>query len=145
MEDILRYEKLTIEIKDLGEQINNLEMEVFDVLTNVETPESSDVEGEEVDEPEFRGPKQALLEVETLPQRETTYSPRYRCPYYRMRAERKVKLMKEEIKKNSLARVLLDPEFPIILENVQTVYPDDGGRRYINSLVVCHTILKPDD
>jgi len=45
-----------------------------DVLTCVETPESSDVEGNDVDEPEVDGPCNALLQVEAVPLREIEYS-----------------------------------------------------------------------
>jgi hypothetical protein len=41
----------------------------MDVLTDVNTPDNSDVEGDEVDEPLFLGVRQVLLQVEAIPTR----------------------------------------------------------------------------
>jgi len=41
-------------------------LEKLDILSAVETPDTSDVEGEEIDEPLFRGHKQIYLSVEAV-------------------------------------------------------------------------------
>jgi hypothetical protein len=61
-----------------------------------------------------------------------------------LKAEKKVKLMKEELKKNRLSEIINDPEFATVLRQIQDIYPDDGGRQYINCLVACHDILNPE-
>ena len=48
-------EKLRKAIADCDKEIERLETELKDVLTNVETPYHSDVDGEEVDEPGMEG------------------------------------------------------------------------------------------
>lgn len=79
-------------------EIAKMELELKDVLTLVEMPENSDVEGDKVDDLEFAGPRQALLNVEAVPWRETAYSSLYLCPGYHLRVERNVKMIKEELK-----------------------------------------------
>ena len=140
-----KLNQLNHEISDIKRQLKTVDLEMKDVLTCVETPESSDVEGDEVDEPEVDGPRNYLLQVEAIPQRETEYSPLYLDRRYRENAEKKVRMMKEEVKKNFISEILLNPEFPDILNDLREVYPDDGGRNFINSLVACHIILAPDE
>lgn len=144
MEQII-LDKVNYEIRDIKRQMKTLDLEMKDVLTCVETPESSDVEGDDVDEPEVDGPHNVLLRVEAVPQRETEYSSLYLNQRYSENAEKKVRLMKEEIKKNLISEILLNPEFPDILDDIRETYPDDGGRNFINSLVACHIILTPDE
>ncbi len=98
-----------------------------------------------MDEPEVDGPRNTLLQVEAIPQRETEYSSLYLCQRYHEKEEKKVWLIKEEIKKNFISEILLNPKFPDILGDIREKYPDDGGRNFINSLVVCHIILTPDE
>jgi hypothetical protein len=139
--DLVRLNEIDRRIADIRRQLADHELEVQDVLACVDTPESSDVEGEEVDEPEVADSRGDLFRVEALPQRETAYSPLYSQPQYKEKAERKVRLMKEEVRKNYVSVILLNPEFPIILDDIRAQYPDDGGRIFINSLVACHIIL----
>ena len=143
--DRIVLDKLNHEIGDIKQQLKTLDLEMKDVLTCVETPESSDVEGDEVDEPEADGPRNILLQVEAIPQREAEFSALYLNQRYRENAEKKVRLMKEEVRKNFISEILLNPEFPDILDDIQETYPDDGGRHFINSLVACHIILTPDE
>ena len=140
----MELEKLNLETTECDKQIKKWELELKDVLTQVETPENSDVEGDEVDDLEFEGPRLALFNVEAVPRRETEYSSLYLCPGYRLRAERKVKRMKEELKRNFLSEIIRDPEYVTVLRQIEELYPDDGGRHYINCLVACHDILNPE-
>ena len=50
--DLIRLNEIDRRIADIRRQLSDHELEVQDVLACVDTPESSDVEGEEVDEPE---------------------------------------------------------------------------------------------
>lgn len=124
-------------------QIRQLTLELLDVLTDVNTPDNSDVEGDEVDEPLFQGVRQTLLQVEAIPTRPTAYSELYEKEWYCVKAEKKVRKMKNEIKKNRLSEIITHPSFVTTLETIRENYPDDGGRQYINSLVACHSILNP--
>jgi hypothetical protein len=143
--DRIVLDKLNYEIGDIKQQLKTLDLEMKDVLTCVETPDSSDVEGDDVDEPEADGPRNVLLQVEAIPQREADFSSLYLNQRYRENAEKKVRLMKEEVRKNFISEILLNPEFPDILDDIRETYPDDGGRNFINSLVACHIILTPDE
>jgi len=89
------------------------------------------------------GVRELLLRVEVMPQRPTDYSNLYLDPHYVGRAERKMKRMKNEIKKRSICEIMRVPEFPRIVRNNGEVYPDDGGRKFINVLVACHEVLNP--
>jgi hypothetical protein len=64
--DRIVLDKLNHEIGDIKHQLETLDLEMKDVLTCVETPESSDVEGDDVDEPEADGPRNVLLQVEAI-------------------------------------------------------------------------------
>jgi len=143
--DRIVLDKLNHEIGDIKQQLKTLDLEMKDVLTCVETPDSSDVDGDDVDEPEADGPRNVLLQVEAIPQREADFSSLYLNQRYRENAEKKVRLMKEEVRKNLISEILLNPEFPDILDDIRETYPDDGGRNFINSLMACHIILTSDE
>ena len=119
-------------------------LEKLDILSAVETPDTSDVEGEEIDEPLFRGYKQIYLSVEAVPSRKTSYSNLYEFPKYRAKAELKVRRMKAEVKKRGLSETRNIPEFNRIVFGLEELYPDDGGRRMIAFLVACHKIFNPN-
>ena len=119
-------------------------LEKLDILSAVETPDTSDVEGEEIDEPLFRGYKQIYLSVEAVPSRKTSYSNLYEFPKYRAKAELKVRRMKAEVKKRGLSETRNIPEFNRIVDGLEKLYRDDGGRRMIAFLVACHKIFNPN-
>jgi hypothetical protein len=119
-------------------------LEKLDILSAVETPDTSDVEGEEIDEPLFRGHKQIYLSVEAVPSRKTSYSNLYEFPKYRAKAELKVRRMKAEVKKRGLSETRNIREFNRIVFGLEKLYPDDGGRRMIAFLVACHKIFNPN-
>ena len=73
----MELDKIDLEITEIDITVTKMELELKDVLSQVETPENSDVEGDEVDEVAFAGPREALLNVEALPRRETSYSSLY--------------------------------------------------------------------
>jgi hypothetical protein len=53
--------------QDLDPQERALQMELLDVLTDIATPDNSDVEGEEVEELTMPAVRQALLNAQTYP------------------------------------------------------------------------------
>jgi len=111
----------------LERQEQILQMELLDVLTDLSTPDNSDAEGEEIDERVLPTVRQALLEVKTCPTRWTQYAQLYQCQTYKAKAEKKVRKMKKA------------------LQLIEEVYPDDGGRAGINSLVACHHVINPEN
>jgi len=80
-------------------------MELLDVLTDIATPDNSDVKGEEVEELTMPAVMQALLNVQTYPTRWTPYMELYQCQVYKAKADKKVRKMKNLIKRCALAEL----------------------------------------
>ena len=137
-------ERLQAEIELLDRKEKVLQMELMDVLTDVTTPDNSDVEGEDIEEPEMPDVRRALLEVGALPTRWTAYSELYQNAEYRMKAQKKVRKLKNMIKKCTLNEVMMNLQYITALQNVERNYPDDGGRAGLNSLVACDHVLNPE-
>jgi len=136
-------EKRTREMQELDRRERELQMELLDVLTDIAAPDNSDVEGEEVEELIMPAARQALLDTRTYPIRCTPYAELYQSQVYREKAAKKVRLMKKMVKKCTVAEVMLNQQFTTALNLIEQVYPDDGGRTGLNSLVACHHVLKP--
>lgn len=142
----MESDKIRYLISECDKEILRLDKELLDVLTDMETPINSGDEGEEVEEEDgMREVKSALLRVEALPNRETFYSSLYNNEEYCEKSKRKVRKMKKQLKGVRLISVLTHPEFIGALRRVERVYPDDGGRQYINTLMACHHILSPEN
>jgi len=62
-----------IEILDLDRREEILIMELQDVLTDISTPDTSDIEGDEVDEPLMPQVRDALLGAQARPRYWITY------------------------------------------------------------------------
>ena len=139
----MESDKLRWLIAEDDKEILRLERELLDVLTEVGTPDNSDEEGDDVED-RMEGVKNVLLRVEAIPQRETAYSALYNNARYCKKSEKKVRLMKNVIKKVQLSDVFLHPNFVAQLRNIERIYPDDGGRNYINTLVACYEVIKPE-
>jgi len=120
-------------------------MELLDALTDIAMPDNSDVEGEEVQEVTMPAVRQALLDAQTYPTRWTPYMELYQCRVYRAKAAKKVRKMKNMIKRCALAEVVLTQQFSTALNQIEAIYPDGGGRAGLNSLVACHHVLKPEN
>ena len=140
-----------MEAEDLAEAIANLDrreralvMELKDVLTDVSTPESSDVEDDEVEEVELAQVRDALLRVEPLPRRWTEYSSLYESEEYRSKAKLKIRFVKNLIRTVCLSPLMMSIAFVQSLERVEMTYPDDGGREGLNSLIALHNIIMND-
>jgi len=136
---------LSKELQELDREERQLRMELLDVLTDITTPDNSDVEGEEVEDLTMPAAKQALLDASSFPARWTPYSELYRSQVYREKAARKVRVMKKMIKRHAMAELLMNQHFTTALNQIEQVYPDDGGRTGLNSLVACHHVINPND
>jgi len=133
-------------IADLDRQERTLTLELMDVLTDVATPDSSDVEEEdaEVEELELPQVRDVLMQVESSPRRWTEYSELYQRAEYRSKAKLKVRLAKKLARTVHLGPMMTSPSFIQSLQRVESTYPDDGGRDGINTLVAIHNVIKND-
>jgi hypothetical protein len=87
----MEADKFKYRINLCNSRIRQLTLELLDVLTDVNTPDNSDVEGDEVDEPLFQGVRQVLLQVEAIPTRPTAYLELYGKEWYCAKAEKSAK------------------------------------------------------
>ena len=139
----MEAEDLAAEIADLDRRERILVMELKDVLTDISTPESSDVEDDEV-EVELPQIRAGLMRVEPLPRRWTEYSGLYESEDYRAKAKLKVRFAKNLIRTVHLGPLMMSLAFARSLERVELTYPDDRGRVGLNSLVAMHNIIIND-
>ncbi len=86
----MEAENIAEVIADLDRRERVLTMELKDVLTDISTPDSSDVEDDEVEELEMPRVRDALMQVESSPRRWTEYSELYQHEDYRAKAKLKV-------------------------------------------------------
>ena len=140
-----------MEAEQYAEAIANLErreriliMELKDVLTDISTPDSSDVEDNEVKEIELPQVRDALMRVVSSPLRWTEYSGLYELAEYRAKAKLKVRFAKKLVKTVQLGPLLMSQDFITSLQRVELTYPDDGGRTSLNSLVAIHNLIKSE-
>ena len=94
----MEAEDLAEAIADLDRRERVLVMELKDVLTDVSTPESSDVEDDEVEEVELPQVRAALQHVEPLPRHWTEYSGLYESEEYRSKAKLKIRFVKKLVR-----------------------------------------------
>lgn len=137
--------KRSREMQELDRRERELQMELLDVLTDIATPDNSDVEGEDVEELIMPAARQALLDTRSSPIRWTPYAELDQSRVYREKAAKKVRMMKKMVKKFTVAEVMLNQRFTTALNQIEQIYPDDGGRTGLNSLVACHHVLKPSN
>ncbi len=130
---------------DLERREHILQMELMDVLTEISTPDNSDEEGEEVEEWVMPAIREALLEVQPLPNRWTSYIKLYQCQRFKDKEQKKVKKLKKMIKRCALSEVMLNQQFITALQQIEATYPNDGGRVGINPLVACHHVINPEN
>ena len=129
------------ELEDLDRRERWLMMELQDVLTDIATPDSSDVEGDEIEELAMPQVRNTLLRAESQPRHWTTYQWLYDDPEYVRKANMKVKLVKNMVKTHQITSTVLTQQFATALQRIDTTYPDDGGRIGLNSLVVFHNVV----
>jgi len=99
----MEADKFKYRINLCDSQIRQLTLELMDVLTDVNTPDNSDVEGDEVDEPLFLGVRQVLLQVEAIPTRPTAYSELYGKEWYCAKSEKKCEKNEKRNKKEQIS------------------------------------------
>jgi hypothetical protein len=137
-------EDLQLHIAELDRRERVLIMELADVLTDISTPYNSDVEGDEIEERAFPEAREALLRVRAYPARWTSYLPLYQDAEYRSKSEKKIRKLKNMIKRTTIGEVMMNQRFIEALRRIEATYPDDGDRKGINSLVACHHVLNPE-
>ena len=137
----MEAEDLAVAIADLDHREGVLVMQLEDVLTDVSTPESSDVEDDEVEEVELPQVRDVLLRVEPLPRRWTRYSALYESEEYRSKANLKIRFVKNLIRTVRLRSLMMTGAFLQSLERVEMTYPDDGGREGLNTLIALHNVI----
>jgi hypothetical protein len=59
----------------------------------------------------------------------------YQCQVYKAKADKMVRKMKNLIKRCALAEVMLNQQFAAALNQIEELYPDDGGRDGLNQRV----------
>ena len=142
-------EEIQEEIDRLDLQEHQLELELQDVLTDVNTPEESEDEDElqpiEEPDPILQTFKTQMLLCTEMPTVQCNYLVRYQDPEYRRRGQRKMKSLRKEAKLTSLEELLSDPDFMRHLLRIRETYPEDGGRTFLNELVALHCAQNPQD
>ena len=133
-------------IADLDRQERLLTLELKDVLTDIETPEVSDIEAdnedaEETEETDLDNVRASLMQVDSNPRRHTEYSELYQLAEYQMKAKLKVRFAKKLLKSVRLEPLMAGANLVESLNLVESNYPDDGGREGINLLVAIHNII----
>jgi len=130
-------------IADLDRQERLLTLELMDVLTDIATPEASDVETEdtEAEESDAAQVRDTLSRVDPVPRRYTEYSELYQRVEYRSKAKLKVRFAKKLVKSVRLEPLMSGSELVESLNRVVSTYPDDGGREGINLLVAIHNVI----
>jgi len=130
-------------IADLDRQERLLTLELMDVLTDIATPDASDVETEdaEVEESDLFQVRGTLQQVDSIPCRYTEYSELYQRAEYRSKAKLKVRFAKRLVRTVRLEPLITSPNLIASLDRVQSTYPDDGGREGINLLVAIHNVI----
>jgi hypothetical protein len=129
------------EIDRLDQEERQLELELLDPLTDLETPVASDDEGE--DHPPPHELKDQFLATVALPTRPTNYSSLYMDPSYRGRAERKVREAKKVVRKVvDFATAVSDDRYVIHVNRVRDTYPDNGGRTHLRELIALVCLIE---
>jgi len=122
-------------------------MELLDVVNDIETPPTS--EDEDPESPILHPPRtehilQLLLNmlaaISTLT-RETSYSELYYDQKYLKNVEKKMKKMKKNAKRVNFEEIYRHECFQEHLTRIEHMYPDDGGRAFLNHLVALEAHL----
>ena len=141
--DAIRAELIRLETEE-----RKLELELKDVLTDIDTPDTSEdeeEEEEEIEEDDWIADlfKIRLLSASGSPSRFCEYLERFQDPIYRRNMRRKMVRLKNCVRASSVADVIRSPEFLNQLIRVQETYPDDGGRKFLNELIAFYCTVNP--
>ena len=122
-------------------------MELLDVVNDIETPPTS--EDEDPESPILHPPRtehilqlflNMLAAISTLT-RETSYSELYYDKKYLKNVEKKMKKMKKNAKRVNFEEIYRHECFQEHLTRIEHMYPDDGGRAFLNHLVALEAHL----
>lgn len=140
------------EIDILNEAERRLNMELLDVMTEVETPATSEDEAPEA--PIVYPPKTGhihqlflnMLAVVAALSRDTEYSELYSDRKYLQKVNKKLKKMKKNARKIDFEKAYKHVGFVTHLNQILETYPDNGGRTFLSYLVAleCHLKTKYD-
>ena len=128
-----------------------MDMELQDVLTDVETPTTSDDDEDENPETPLLHPPntariselfQNMLSVtHTSVTEDTPYAPLYKQYQYKKNVNKKMKKMKKNARECNFEAIYNDNAFWLQLERIGDTYQNNGGRTFINYLVALHCYL----
>jgi len=72
------------------------------------------------------------------------YSSLYESDAYKSKAKLKIRFVKNLIRTVHLRPLMISVAYVQSLERVEETYPDDGGRKGLNSLIALHNLLRHD-
>jgi len=134
----------------MGQQ---MDMELQDVLTDVQTPPTSDDEDEDPETPLLHPPNSArimelfqnmLSGTYTSVTANTPYEPLYKQYQYKRNVNKKIKKMKKMAQKCKFEDIYNNNLFWLHLERIQDTYENNGGRTFLNYLVALYCYLTPE-
>ena len=139
--------RLEAEIHFLDAQEQNMEMELLDVLTDVDTPAGSD-DDDDPETPLSHPPTsphilqliQNMMRVSGTLLRDTRYAGLYRQETYMKKVNKKIKAMKKNARRCDFERIYKESSFWSHYGRIRNTYEDDGGRQHLNMLIAleCH-------
>ena len=144
----MNAQELQAAIRQTEAEVRRIGLELKDVLTDVETPDVSEDEGQVqlVDErtPHFQILKRRLLSISEQPRRRCEFGSLYQNEEYKKKQRRKMKLLRKEIKSTNIEDLMEDPLYEQVLQDIRTTYPHCAGRWLLNELVALHRVLNTD-
>lgn len=126
-------------------------MELLDVFTDIETPQTSE---DEEDVPvQFPSPSTTkaktmynkILHAPMMPSRPTAYDERYLDAKYRKNVSKKYKKMMKKAKSVDFQSIYDNPRFWLQIDRVAQTYADHGGRDSLYELVALYCHLTSDE
>jgi hypothetical protein len=153
-EDDAALENLQLEIDEARRLEERLGLEIMDMLTDVTTPEGSDDDLEDdaaiEDVAEYQPPPERdahdsipeFFRAQYIPNDTVAYSILYRDPIYLSSARRKVRKVKHLALTCDLDKALSGHQFWDHYERLRALYPLDGGREDLTSLIALYCCLQ---
>ena len=141
---------MAVELEFLNAMSQQMDMELQDVLTDVETPTTSDDEDEDPETPLLHPPESArimellqnmICATHTSVTANTPYAPLYKQYQYKKNVNKKIKKMTKNARKCKFEVIYNDNLFWLHLERLESTYKNDGGRTFLNYLVALHCYL----
>ena len=139
--------RLEAEIHFLNAQEQQMEMELLDVFTDVDTPAGSDDDDDSETplsipptSPHILQLMQNMLNVSGTLLRDTRYAGLYRQEKYTKKVNKKLKAMKKNARRCDFEKIYQESSFWSHYGRIRNTYDDDGGRQHLNMLIAleCH-------